>query len=293
VDFVAIDVETANPDMASICQVGIASYEGRTLTTQWATYVDPEDWFDPYFTEIHGIDETTVAGAPNLQEIVAPLLSRLHGRVVVCHTAFDRVSLRQAFAAYDQELPDLTWLDSARVARRTWEQCRHRGYGLADVCSIIGYDFAHHDALEDAKAAGQVLLAAMEATGLSVEEWLVRVERTLDGRPRSKASSFAQGGDPDGPLFGEVIVFTGALCMPRREAAANAAKVGCTVADGVTKKTSLLVVGDQDVTKLADGQTKSSKHRKAEHLIAAGQPIRILRESDFMELVRLESVTSS
>ena len=37
-------------------------------------------------------------------------------------------------------------------------------------------------------------------------------------------------------------------------------------------------------TKLA-GKEKSSKHRKAEGLIAKGQPIRILRESDFKELV--------
>ena len=56
------------------------------------------------------------------------------------------------------------------------------------------------------------------------------------------------------------------------------------VEPGVTKKTSILVVGDQDVTKLA-GKDKSSKHRKAEGLIANGQAIRILRESDFKELV--------
>jgi DNA polymerase-3 subunit epsilon len=46
------------------------------------------------------------------------------------------------------------------------------------------------------------------------------------------------------------------------------------------------VVGDQDVTRLA-GHSKSSKHRKAEELIAKGVPIRILRESDFEELGRL------
>jgi hypothetical protein len=27
--FVAIDVEIANPDMASICQIGLARYEGK------------------------------------------------------------------------------------------------------------------------------------------------------------------------------------------------------------------------------------------------------------------------
>lgn len=70
----------------------------------------------------------------------------------------------------------------------------------------------------------------------------------------------------------------------RKDAADLAAQVGCNVESGVTKRTTILVVGDQDVTKLA-GKEKSSKHRKAERLIAKGRQIRILRESDFKELV--------
>jgi len=48
----------------------------------------------------------------------------------------------------------------------------------------------------------------------------------------------------------------------------------------------MLVVGDMDVTKLA-GRDKSSKHRKAESLISTGHPLRIIRETDFKELVAL------
>ena len=79
-------------------------------------------------------------------------------------------------------------------------------------------------------------------------------------------------------------MFTGALAIPRREAADVAAEAGCVVADGVTKATTLLVVGDQDIRVLA-GQEKSAKHRKAESLIAKGQAIRILGESDFQLLI--------
>jgi DNA polymerase-3 subunit epsilon len=291
-DFVAIDVETANPDMASICQVGIAGFEDGAVALEWETYVDPQDWFSPMNVSIHGIDEMTVAEAPTFPDIVPSLLEQLTGAVVACHTAFDRVAMHQAFAAYELDLPPLTWLDTARVARRAWARCAHRGYGLADVCEIIDYDFRQHDALEDAKAAGQILLAASSATGLSVQEWLKRVELTLDGLSRTddrkrQKMLVAQDGDPEGPLAGEVIVFTGALQLPRREAATQAACIGCQVADAVTKKTTLLVVGDQDVTRLA-GHDRSSKHRKAEDLIARGQPLRILRESDFMRLVELE-----
>ncbi len=59
-----------------------------------------------------------------------------------------------------------------------------------------------------------------------------------------------------------------------------------TVANGVNKKTTILVVGNQDVKKIA-GHEKSLKHRKAEKLITEGYPIRILQENDFKELVFL------
>ena len=81
-----------------------------------------------------------------------------------------------------------------------------------------------------------------------------------------------------------MLVFTGALEIPRTEAADLAAAAGCEVASGVSKKTTLLVVGDTDVARTA-GHEKSGKHRKAEKLIATGAPIRIIRESDFMQLV--------
>ena len=56
--FVAIDVETANADMASICQIGIARCEGGVITDEWTSYVDPEDYFDGVNVSIHGIDGT-------------------------------------------------------------------------------------------------------------------------------------------------------------------------------------------------------------------------------------------
>jgi DNA polymerase III epsilon subunit-like protein len=39
-EFVAIDVETANPDMASICQIGLAWYRDGALTEEWKSYID-------------------------------------------------------------------------------------------------------------------------------------------------------------------------------------------------------------------------------------------------------------
>jgi DNA polymerase-3 subunit epsilon len=81
--------------------------------------------------------------------------------------------------------------------------------------------------------------------------------------------------------LGEVVVFTGSLSMSRSEAAAKAAEAGADVGDSVTKKTSILVVGDQDL-RATKGQEKSAKHRKAEGLIASGAAVKIVGESDFL-----------
>src|SRR5208282_2215742 len=42
-EFVALDVETANADCSSICQIGIARFEDGCLAEEWSTLVNPED----------------------------------------------------------------------------------------------------------------------------------------------------------------------------------------------------------------------------------------------------------
>lgn len=283
-DFVAIDLETANADMASICQIGVARFEGGVVVEEWTTLVDPQDYFAAINVAIHGIEPHMVQGQPKLPDLHEKLRGFLNGRVSVCHTHFDRVALHQAFSRHGLAHLEARWLDSARVARRTWSDLAYTGYGLKNVCSRIGYEFQHHDALADAKAAGHVLLSAIRESQLGLESWLERVQQPIDLSRASEGAAIRREGNPEGDLYGEVIVFTGALQLPRVEAAGLAASVGCEVHPNVTKKTSILVVGDQDVTKLA-GHEKSSKHRKAEELTTAGHAIRIIRESDFKKLV--------
>jgi DNA polymerase-3 subunit epsilon len=284
-EFVALDFETANADISSICQIGLVHFKDGTLQEEWKTYVDPEDFFDEINISIHGIDETTVKGAPNLRDISSRICSYLDNRIAVCHTHFDRVALHKACEKYSLRMPTCTWLDSARVTRRTWDQCAYKGYGLGNVCAILGYQFVQHDALEDAKAAAHVLLAAIEKTGIDLQGWLKRVKQPID----PSVSNISRKGNPDGFLYGEVLVFTGTLEVTRREAADMVANTGCAVATGVTKNTTIVVVGDVDARKLAPGQVKYSKHRKAEKLIAQGYPIKIYRESDFKALILAEN----
>lgn len=129
-DFVAIDVETANADMSSICQIGLVYFRKGELCEEWKSYVDPEDFFDGINISIHGIDESTVQGAPQLPEIADILYRFLDNKITVCHTHFDRVSIRKAFDKYAIRHPENIWLDSARVARRTWKEFAWGGMGF-------------------------------------------------------------------------------------------------------------------------------------------------------------------
>lgn len=285
--FVAIDFETANADLSSICQVGVVEFNAGGIIDSWGALVNPQDEFDWINISIHGIKEDDVQGAPVFPEIYETLRSMLSSKVVVSHTSFDRTALSQALVRHELPAIDCTWLDSARVVRRVWSQWAQKGYGLGSVCKELGIDFDAHDALEDARAAGEVLNRAIEESNLDIDGLLARVNKPIDltAMP-SYNSNVKLEGNQDGPLFGEKLVFTGALNLSRREAAKLAADVGCDVDSGVTKHTTLLVVGDQDIKKLA-GHEKSSKHRKAEELIKKGRPIRILRETDFLEMVHL------
>lgn len=276
--FIAVDLETANPRMSSICQIGIVAFEDGQEVASEARYVDPQDYFDPYCVAVHGITSEKVRGAPRFSDLHQWLCQSLSGSIVACHTHFDRVALAQACGHHGLEHPPCEWLDTARVARRAWSQFARSGYGLANVARHLDIKFRHHDALEDARTAGLILLRAIEETGFDPHEWIEQCNASKDYR-----ASVARQGDGDGPLVGESIVFTGALQIARSAAADIAHKAGAAVEAGVTKNTTLLVVGDQDIARL-NGADKSGKHRKAERLIEQGQPLRIVGEADFARL---------
>jgi len=170
--FVALDVETANSLVSSICQIGIAEYASGSLLSEWETLVNPQADFSPWNMQIHGITRGMVAYAPAFPDIYEDLAARMQGKIVVSHTHFDRSSLSRALQLYDLPPIECEWLDSAKVARRVWKQFARRGYGLKSLCNFLGYEFAHHNALADAKAAGFIMLEACRHTGLNIEDWL-------------------------------------------------------------------------------------------------------------------------
>ncbi len=278
--YVALDVETANSDCASICQVGIAEFDSRGVPGRtWVSVVDPEDHFNAMNVAIHGIRPETVRDAPRFPEVMPEIRRLCSDRIVVHHMPFDRLAVTGAAKRYG--LPELraTWLDSARVARRAWERFSRRGYGLKNLASELRIPLRHHDALSDAIAAGSVVALAIERSDMDIAAWLHRADQPLTGsRPASRRGNLA------GHLSGETIVFTGALTIARRKAVDLAAAAGADVAGAVSRRTTLLVVGTEDL-RGTGSRAKSSKHRKAEALAGSGAEISIIGEEDFLRLI--------
>lgn len=281
-DFIALDVETANADFGSICSIGLVHFKSGEVFKSLTILVNPEDHFDEINISIHGIRPEQVAGSPTMREVFPVISQALVDTAVIHHSPFDKTAISRAASKYGLGTLPCVWLDTVQVSRRTWSQfAGNGGYGLANLAKNFGIDFRHHDAAEDARAAGLIMLRAVAETGTGIAEWIQLFER-----PSKKAEAYARyarEGDAHGPLAGQVVVFTGALQIPRAQAAEQAAAAGCRVLDSANKTTTILVVGDQDL-RLTKGQEKSTKHRKVEDMIRKGAAIRIVGESDFMSM---------
>jgi DNA polymerase III epsilon subunit-like protein len=158
--FFALDVETANNDRGSICQIGVACVRPDNSIETWVTYVDPQvdRWV---FTYLHGISARTVQGAPTFAEVLPVLRDALNGATVYQHSGFDRSAFAAACGNCRLPIPEWDWRDSVQVARVAWPELRGKGgHGLASLKQHLGLMFEHHDAGEDARAAAEVVLCA-------------------------------------------------------------------------------------------------------------------------------------
>lgn len=171
--FIALDVETACGDAASICQIGLACVRMDGRIDTWATLIDPRCSFSRFNIELHGIGPNEVRGAPDFAEAMAPLEPILGRQMIIQHSSFDKRAISGAYAALGLEAPGWVWGDSVRIARRAWpEFIRNGGHGLGHLKTQLGLRFEHHDAGEDARAAAEVVLLAEARTGLSFEQLL-------------------------------------------------------------------------------------------------------------------------
>lgn len=170
-DFIALDFETASGTPGSICAVGLVRMEQGRATDEYYSLVNPGCSFDWMCTRIHGITEEMVTFAPDIDEMLNTIAPYLEGKLVVAHNAsFDIGQLRAAIQRHEAQFPPLDFLCTLTIARRAFPG--RKTYRLGSLIDIIGFEYAQHNALEDARACAFLMQKCIEKCGEGVDEVL-------------------------------------------------------------------------------------------------------------------------
>lgn len=282
-DYISIDFETANESYASICQIGMAFVKNNEILKTWSSYINPEDDFTN--TYIHGITEEMVRSSPKFTDVMPELHDNLLNNMIVSYGGFDIAALRQAKLKYSLPDCDYKWINVHKMVRRHFVEFKRAGFGLENVAMHLKIqNEKHHDAENDALVCAKIVNNILCSSQKDIFWWKERLKR-----PLVDTNSINQEINFDGDLFGELILFTGTLSRSQHEYAMLANESGASVAKNVSKKISMLVVGEQDLRR-TKGNEFSSKHQTVLNLNNKGCSIKILKESDFLELLNISGV---
>ena len=287
-DFTAIDFETANSHRSSACSVALVKVRDGSPVNVFETFVTPPTGIDSFTnTWVHGIGPADVRDAPPWQDVLRSIIKFVGGDILVAHNAsFDASVLLRSSEAVGYQVTGQRFVCTLRAARALL--CLG-SYSLPFVVKELGLSpFDHHNALNDAGAAAAVAVGlaeragveSIEALGSFAESRAMRGHRTL-----ATAADWASVAAAD-CLAGETICFTGGLAtMPRDEAWRLVETLGGVAQPGVTKQTTILVTGDFDPRTFRPGAAMTAKLEKAFALAAKGQPIQVMTEAEFLQLV--------
>lgn len=266
-------------------------------------------------TAIHGITAEMVAGAPPWRKVVSWIAEYTGRDTLICHNAtFTIGALSRACAADNVPPPVLEFLCTMIMAR---QEFRLPSYRLPFVAAECGVELTgRHQVLINARGAALVAVALARQYGTDTPSELADALSTSigclepgryvrsakcrrekdrnskegpnpqEGSNRLVAPDISPDADQDHPLYGRVIVFTGALkSRTRQQAWDDAGRFGAVPEKNITKRTNILVIGDLNPAVLAPGATTSGKAAHAFELQAKGQDIEVMTEDDFLRVL--------
>lgn len=263
-----------NPELVYLVEILTVSDSQRNL---YRTYVNPEEEiFDYGLIYEFGATANQLESAPNFPAVYEQICSLLQGQTVLYHMPSNKLALQAVCNRYGLLLPDANYINSERIVRRVWTEHSQSGYGLGSMRAALDIPAD----LTSAEATYEIIQRAIEHTGSSLEE-LIELANRPRVRLRENSHIESMEGNPDGPLYGETIVFTGSLDRPRKDLRDVVVALGCNFADSLTRETTILVVGNyNNPTVLTTG--KSGKLTKAEKLNKDGKAhIEIMSSDSF------------
>ena len=296
-NFIALDFETANSSRASICSIGLVRVKNGVIREEIHTYINPQDKFTAFNTEIHGITEDMVQDAPTFEAYWPTFKAIIENETLIAHNAsFDMSALRYALNTFDEPYAEFTYGCSYVFAKKVWPSLYN--YRLSTVANYLGIKFRHHDALEDARAAALVTLAALDRCEVESLQDLSDMHNLQLGVQHSNSHTpagikknkrtvklAAPKLNQSHPFYHADVVFTGKLkTMSRGQASQKVINCGGHCKNSVTKSTNYVVIGEDNVTSFTE-LFSSTKMHKAEELINKGYPINIIGERDFLSML--------
>jgi DNA polymerase-3 subunit epsilon len=280
-------------------------FENQSPAASFTTLLRPPPELGEFIhTDIHGITEADCANAPSLPEALPSITDFVGAVPVVCHNSgFDLSVLRRTLDHFAVDYPELTYGCTLAFSRRALrDDPGIVQFNLPRVCQHLGIPFDEtHRAEADAEACGHVaakLCERAECSTLSeladahgvllgaLGPWLDQRCQGLGGihrNPEGVAESMRRRLgvstlDPGGELAGKVVVITGTLMsLTRADAESLLVACGATVGKSVTRKTNILIEGQQATFGM------SSKQARCMELKAKGQHIEVLDERMFLE----------
>jgi ATP-dependent DNA helicase DinG len=160
-----LDLETTgfDPGRDEIIEVAALIARGPEVIDRLCSFARPNRPLPHEVTQLTGIDDAMVAGAPPIESVGAAVAGFIGGRSIVAHNAsFDRVFLERAGLG-PSRLPG-PWIDSLEVARLALP--RLRSHRLADLARAFGLAPGRcHRASDDTEALFGVWRVALTALG--------------------------------------------------------------------------------------------------------------------------------
>jgi DNA polymerase-3 subunit epsilon len=157
-NFTALDFETANSKRTSICSVGMAIVEDGVIVETTHQLIKPTpNYFDYQNIAIHGIRPADIEDAPSFEEYWPEMQEKISGPLVAHNASFDMSVLRYILDHLDAPYPTLDYYCTLVMTRIVWQHLR--SHKLNQLAQLIGFEFNHHNAEEDAKACAMLVLA--------------------------------------------------------------------------------------------------------------------------------------
>ena len=162
-EFVAFDLETTglSPRTDKIIEIGAVIIKNGVEVDRYQTFVDPHQKLLKETTDLTGITDDMLEGAPSIEEALPAFMEFVGGRVLVAHNAdFDTAFIRQACMdlgyAYPYTSADTLVLSQNLMTKLT----RHKLNLVADALSLP--EFNHHRAADDAVTCGMIMARFMD-----------------------------------------------------------------------------------------------------------------------------------